>query len=480
MKNSLFIIFIAVLIFSCSVNEVNVPCFLMASEPTHNSIILSARINASDTLVDYDIKGVPADISFEITQDTTARILHCGPLITHESDDFIARHRFTGLEAGKTYFYRIRYILPGNIRGHSAWQSFRTLAGPEARKEVSFVLVTGMNFYRFSIGRDQNDNRVAEEAKLNTGFPGFISIASKEPDFFIGNGDNVYYDQPLDSAAKTPPEMRKYWHRLFQMRNFQKMASRISIFWMKDDHDYRYNDSDTLRVDKNGKILLPSHEDGIQLFLEQASFSTDDYRSAIPYRTYRLNRDVQVWMVEGRDFRSPNPKPDGPDKSMWGDEQKKWLKETLLESTAKYKLLISPTPMVGPDDAYKIDNHTNPGGFRYERDEFVTWLKENNILGNGFYVLCGDRHWQYHSLHPDGLEEFSCGALVDANSRLGRLPGDPKSTDPEGKITQYYTQDRASGGFLQVSCLYADQAPFLRFCFYDENGVMLYSVDKRN
>ncbi len=480
MKNLILPFFSMMIIYSCSVNRVDAPYFLLASEPTPGSVILSARINNSDTLVNFDIKGVPADISFEITTDTSGKITHFGPLIAYESNDFIARHKFTELKPGTEYFYKIKYILEGNRRGKSDWQSFKTLPGDAKEKEVNFVMVTGMNFRRFSSGINQYGNKATAGGDLKTGFPGYISILSENPDFFIGNGDNVYYDHPRDSSAKTTEEMRKHWHRLFHMDNFQKMASKTPIFWLKDDHDHRYNDSDTLRVDEKGNALLPSHSDGIRLFLEQAPFSTEDPSSAIPYRTYHLNKDVQIWMLEGRDFRSPNRKPDGPEKSIWGEEQKQWLKETLLESTATFKLLISPTPMVGPDDAYKIDNQTNPGGFRYERDEFVSWLKENNIMENGFYVLCGDRHWQYHSLHPNGLEEFSCGALVDANSRLGRLPGDPESTDPEGDIQQFYTQDEASGGFLKVNCLYNDGDPFLRFSFLDENGKLLYRVDKQN
>ena len=122
--------------------------------------------------------------------------------------------------------------------------------------------------------------------------------------------------------------------------------------------------------------------------------------------------------------------PDGPDKTLWGVEQIGWLKQTLQESDATWKLLISPTPMVGPDDAYKIDNHTNQKGFRREGRAFFDWIKEKRLDQQGFHVICGDRHWQYHAMDSTGLEEFSCGALVDANSRLGRLPGDPAGTDP--------------------------------------------------
>ena len=40
------------------------------------------------------------------------------------------------------------------------------------------------------------------------------------------------------------------------------------------------------------------------------------------YRTFRWGKDLQIWLVEGRDFRSPNNMPDGPDKTIWGAEQK--------------------------------------------------------------------------------------------------------------------------------------------------------------
>jgi alkaline phosphatase/alkaline phosphatase D len=185
-------------------------------------------------------------------------------------------------------------------------------------------------------------------------------------------------------------------------------------------------------------------------------------------------------MVEGRDHRSPNAMPDGPDKSVWGETQKKWLKKTLQESDAVFKILVSPTPMVGPDDSYKSDNHTNQKGFRHEGDAFFTWLKENNFLEKNFYIICGDRHWQYHSIHPSGFEEFSCGALIDQNSRIGRSPGDPESTDPEGLIKQTYTQEERSGGFLQVNVQPREEGgvPQIAFEFYDEYGKLLYQLEK--
>ena len=53
--------------------------------------------------------------------------------------------------------------------------------------------------------------------------------------------------------------------------------------------------------------------------------------------------------------------PDGPEKTILGSEQKAWLMKTLSESKATFKLVFSPTPIVGPDRKNKRDNHANTG-----------------------------------------------------------------------------------------------------------------------
>ena len=155
---------------------------------------------------------------------------------------------------------------------------------------------------------------------------------------------------------------------------------------------------------------------------------------------------------------------------------KPWLKRTLAESDAAFKILVSPTPLIGPDDASKKDNHVNAAGFRHEGEEFFAWLKSSGIEPGRFFVICGDRHWKYHSRHPHGYEEFSCGALNRENSRLGRKPGSAQSTDPEGRIQQFYTDQPASGGFLRVALTPgAEGTPAkLAFTQHDDQGKVLY------
>ena len=81
-----------------------------------------------------------------------------------------------------------------------------------------------------------------------------------------------------------------------------------------------------------------TYEQGTEIFLYEVPMGEKTYR------TVRWGKDLQIWMVEGRDYRSPNPMKDGPEKTIWGKEQMEWFKSTVEESDATFKVLISPTP----------------------------------------------------------------------------------------------------------------------------------------
>ena len=116
------------------------------------------------------------------------------------------------------------------------------------------------------------------------------------------------------------------------------------------------------------------------------------YNSAY-YEHSLLARTMGVELVEGRDFRSANTMEDGPDKTIWGPQQMAWFKRTVEESDATFRILISPTPLVGPDRENKRDNHSNKA-FAWEGN----LLREFIASQDNMYVVCGDRHWQYVSV----------------------------------------------------------------------------------
>ena len=156
--------------------------------------------------------------------------------------------------------------------------------------------------------------------------------------------------------AKTDAEIRRKYHEQFMQRRFIDLFTKVPAYWQKDDHDYRFDDSDPYMDAARYREGdgLPSHDQGVRMFLEQLPVADPKTASPITFRTYRVNKLLQIWLVEGRDYRSPNNMPDGPDKSLWGAAQKEWLKGTLLASDATFKILVSPTPMVIPKAAGKL------------------------------------------------------------------------------------------------------------------------------
>ena len=384
-------------------------------------------------------------------------------------DDRIARAVVTGLRPGTDYAYRYVARAAGSPVGH-----FRTL-DPGGAGRVRFVVANCINQARQYGGRSdlwRSSWPAATGADSALGYPGLGAILARNPDLVVAAGDNVYYDYAAPGAevATDRAGMRAVWDAQLSLPRFARLLAAAPFYWMKDDHDFRFNDADTTGA------APPSPALGIDVFREQVPVVTgpDD----VTYRTHRLNRNVQVWMVEGRDYRSPNAMSDGPDKSIWGSAQADWLRATILASDAPVKVLIHPTPMVGPDGSGKGDNHTNPGGFQYERDSFFGWLVENG-LEDDLLVVTGDRHWQYHSVHPAGVQEFSVGALNDANSRYGVRPGETGSTDPIGLVRQPYLQAPPSGGFLEVEVEALADSVEARFVFFDDEGRELYRHAER-
>lgn len=415
----------------------------MCGEVTESAALLQTRLTSATELdADGDLPGAAGTACFEWSAREDFTDARRTPFrVADEAHDFIVRAELTDLKPNTLYRYRAVYGSSEATAQAGPVGVFKTLPGRESDAPVRFVVGSCMNYGAFMLGKagQASGPATATEADKRLGYPAFETMTKLRPDFFVGTGDIVYYDK---RGAKTVPQLRKCWHEQFRFPRLIEFFRTVPAYWSKDDHDFRFNDAD------NTTDKLPLPKTGIDRFREQLPILADG-RDAPTYRTHRVSRDLQIWLTEGRDHRSPNKLADGPEKSLWGAEQRAWLQATLKASDAKRKILISPTPMVGPDDASKKDNHANLNGYRHEADAFFAWVKENEI--GPLIIVCGDRHWQYRSIHPSGVEEFGCGALNDENSRLGVAPGAKNGSDPQGLIEQEFTSPKPAGGFLQIT-----------------------------
>ena len=346
-----------------------------------------------------------------------------------KNKDFTKQIKLKNLKPGKRYSLTVESRSKAGKPGQALNGKFRTAPSKEKAAPIKFMVVTGQDYTR----RDHADGHII-----------YTHMLKQNPDFFVHTGDIEYYDKALPYAT-CEKFARFKWNRVYGLPNQVMFHNNVASYFIKDDHDTLKNDC--WPGEDFGDLTW---EQGLAIFREQVPMGKKTFR------TIRWGKDLQIWMVEGRDFRSPNKAKDGPNKTIWGKKQKKWFFETVKKSDASFRVLISPTPLVGPDRENKNDNHANKG-FTYEGDELRKFIASQKNM----FVACGDRHWQYVSIdEKTGVKEFSSGPTSDEHA--GGWKQEKKL--PEHKYLN------VQGGFLCISVDRKNNVPILTARHYNVKG----------
>ena len=374
----------------------------------------------ADPSVDNAAPGTPGDVRVTCWQSEPRREVFSSEwTATDPNRDHIRQFAIDNLSPGTAYelLVETRATDGGETTSQIKGQ-FRTAPTADSVVPVEFIVVTCQAIRSNDCG--------------DHGHSPYKLMPKLDADFFVHTGDIVYYDK--DPLCKNAEHARWKWNRMYGFFLNRDFHSGIASYFMKDDHDTLKNDC--WPGQNYGDLTW---EQGLAIFREQVPMGEKTYR------TVRWGKDVQIWMTENRDFRSPNKIPDGPEKSIWGTEQKAWFKQTVNESDATFKLLIMPGPLVGPDKRGKADNHCN-ACFQHEGDEIRAFVAEQKNM----FVINGDRHWQYFSVHPElKIREFGCGPINDIHN-YGGNPG----FKPE-----YHRFFSGGGGWLTVTVSRKNDTP---------------------
>jgi alkaline phosphatase D len=288
--------------------------------------------------------------------------------------DFTATIKLNDLIADTVYHYRVWFsdqTAGTEIRSPYALGSLRTAPAATTRRTMSFVFGGDLGGQQYCRPREQ-------------GYAIFDKMRELNPDFFIANGDMIYANNDCPAQVLSTPERQGWqnvpgdfpritartvdWTDLAQLQTvflqhwryhradpaFQRFLQRVPIYVQWDDHEVVNDFGAKWTSWKNGKNQRQGYQNVVQagretLFLYAPIDQHPDEPHRI-YRSFRWGKDLEIFLLDARSYRSRNDLPDTPEnsKTMLGAEQLQWLKQSLVGSTATWKVVSSDVPLSIP------------------------------------------------------------------------------------------------------------------------------------
>ncbi|WP_254523424.1 alkaline phosphatase D family protein [Natrinema caseinilyticum] len=441
-----------------------------SGDVTATSAVVWARSDGAATIhVAYAEDGGFGDVGYERTR------------VDDETDD--AGHvRLTDLESGSSYRY---YVWATETKRTSRPPLSNSDAARDARS-VATRLPDGVETATFVTAPAPDDEASVSFAwsgdtwgygddPVEPPFPGLRAIAEREPDFFLYHGDTIYADArtPAGKITRDTPiedaleiyrskykEMREPPSSVAERTYLRELLERTSVYTIWDNHEVINNFAGPVEP------LMP---EGRRAFREYWPLDRDD--TADPgesnrfYDSFRWGKHAELFVIDTRQYRDPNVDRDS--KTLLGDDQLEWLKRSLAESDATWKILASPAPLGYPSDSWA---NSAPGtGYEAELLEVVDHVQTEPV--SNLVVVAGDVHKSVvGAFDPDDDGTFE---FVEAIAGpLGAPAGRPDDLYPALNGTEFF----AKGGYANFGTVDVDESgETLTIGIYDETGAEQFS-----
>jgi alkaline phosphatase D len=280
-------------------------------------------------------------------------------------DDFTAVVEVGGLAPGTQYRYQV-FIDDRPVPRQQEWV-FQTFPPDEAGAPVRLALGGCAKYF-------PDHERMWDTIRL------------RRPDAFMILGDNVYMTLP----ERTGPFQDYSYYQRQSRPEFRRLTASVPVFAIWDDHDAGMDDA-FLGPYTDKPLWKVDYLKVFRRNWNNPSSGAEPQRPGV-WHSFRAG-PVECFMLDGRYYRE-NYLKDNP--SMLGPEQKAWLFRALRESTAPFKLLVSPVPWsdeakfgVDPDGT-RISARDLWSGYREEREEIYEFLYRHGI--SGVMLVSSDRH----------------------------------------------------------------------------------------
>ncbi len=203
----------------------------------------------------------------------------------------------------------------------------------------------------------------------------FDTIRELEPDLFVEYGDLFYADISTNDRAL----FRDYFDGVFGEPGPATMYRSVVTDYVWDDHDYGPNDADSTSNSR------PAAQTVYREVVPHPPLAREGQEPV--HHAFTMGR-ARVIVTDTRSARSPDSDPDGPQKTMLGQDQLQWFLDELEAADDRYPLIIwvSSVPWIAEAEA----GADHWGGFAHERRIIADFIAEQGI--DGLLMLAGDAH----------------------------------------------------------------------------------------
>jgi len=424
-----------------------------------------------------------------------------------ESSDFTARVDLAELPAGQKIFYRVTFQSLDNAKAFGEPVTGSFLTAPNTKRDVSLVWGGDVCGQGWGINPEFGGMKIYE------------AMRRMRPDLFIHSGDSIYADGVIQAEVKlddgsiwkniTTPEKSKVAETLEEFRgnyrynlmdeNVRRFNLEVPMLAQWDDHETRNNwyPGQILEDDKytvKSVNLLSARARRAFLDYMPIRFNSDDPERV--YRSFSYGPLLDIIMLDERSYRgpnSPNRQTAASDETAFiGGAQMAWVKQRLLGSKARWKVIASDMPIGiivkdGETNFEAFANGSGPAlGREFELAELLRFIKRNKIKNVVWFTAdvhyCAAHYYDPAKAQSADFEpfwEFVAGPLHAGAFKQGEMDdtfgpeikfaGTPKDLKPNrgpAEGLQFF-------GAVKIDGKTEAMAVELR----DINGKKLFSVD---
>jgi alkaline phosphatase D len=238
----------------------------------------------SDSALLWAHPGAPGPVTLEVVRG--GRVVQRRRAIAQRSHDLTVRVAARGLLPGTRYTYRFRQGRSASVRG-----AFRTAP---ARATPATV--------RFAISGDADATPGPNGPSFNR-FETYAQMASEGNDFNVNLGDTIYSDSEVGGApvARTVAQKWGKYRQNLSLAALRSLRGVTGVYNHWDDHEFI---NDFTRAEHGEDI----YRAGRAAFLDYMPATVG---SLGLYRTFRWGRNVELFFLDERSFRSGKASANG-------------------------------------------------------------------------------------------------------------------------------------------------------------------------